>query len=227
MRNKLTIGTDIIRPLFSTGLALAIAITIGCSSGEDNSNSSNGSSLTGTFLDSRDNKSYKWVKIGTQTWMAENLNYAANGKCYGNQDSNCDQYGHLYNWETAMSVCPTGWHLPNNTEWNVLMKFVNPSCSDNRNCPGAGTKLKSASVWNSSSGISSGTDEFGFAALPGGYSLIPFMEMDLGNNGYWWSASEDEDDAYSLIMYYDHDYVSYSTNYSKGHLFSVRCVQNN
>jgi len=81
------------------------------------------------FTDSKDGKQYKTVKIGEQTWMAENLN-TETGKsvCYENKDDNCKKYGRLYDWETAMKACPSGWHLPSKAEWQELVDFegLNP-----------------------------------------------------------------------------------------------------
>jgi len=198
-----------------------------------------------TFTDTRDKQSYDYVKIGEQTWMAENLNYAADdSKCYKNEPANCDLYGRLYDWATAMGIdakyntekwdgsdakhkgiCPSGWHIPSDADWNVLMKRVNPSCSDNSNCDGAGTKLKAREGWNSYSGVPAGTDEFGFSALPGGDGYSGGNFDNAGNSGDWWSASElNSDDAYSRNMHYNYENVDY-INYYKSYLFSVRCVQ--
>jgi len=114
--------------------------------------------VSGNILtDSRDGEKYKTVRIGKQTWMAENLNYNATGsKCYDNKPVNCDKYGRLYNWSAAQSACPVGWHLPSDSEWTRLTDFVGSS---------AGKKLKSTRDWNKNG---NGTDEYGFSALPGG-----------------------------------------------------------
>jgi len=132
-----------------------------------------------TFTDPRDGKVYKTVKIGNQVWMAENLNYDASGsKCYNNDPANAEKYGRLYDWETAKKVCPAGWHLPSEEEWEILIDFVGGAEI-------AGTKLKAKFGWNDFNG----TDDFGFSALPGGRMSYGFCEV--GYSGFWWSASED------------------------------------
>ena len=82
--------------------------------------------LQGTFTDSRDGNTYKWIEIGNQIWMAENLNFHANSGCwvYDNNPENADTYGRLYNWETARNVCPDGWHLPSDNEWKELEVYL-------------------------------------------------------------------------------------------------------
>jgi len=179
--------------------------------------------------------------------MAENLNCNVSGsKCYNNSEANCDIYGRLYNWTTAMNlpascnystcssqisakhrgICPSGWHIPSNADWNVLMKYVNPSCSDNKECPSAGTKLKAEDGWNSYSGVPKGTDEFGFSALPGGYGYSDGIFFNVGDIGSWWSASEyDSGSASYWGMVYRYEYVAYSSSIVKDFLSSVRCLQ--
>jgi len=174
----------------------------------------------GTFTDSRDNKTYKAVRIASQWWMAENLNYAASGsKCYDNNPANCKIYGRLYDWATAMKACPYGWHLPSRAEWDMLMTAVDGEET-------AGEKLKAKSGWKNYGGKSgNGTDEFGFSALPGGYGFGSFYSV--GYRGIWWSASKHEygsDIAYvrGMVHNYENAYWDYDV---KSSLFSVRCVQ--
>ncbi|MCL1955942.1 MAG: fibrobacter succinogenes major paralogous domain-containing protein [Fibromonadales bacterium] len=166
-----------------------------------------------TFTDSRDGKKYGAVEIGG-TWMAENLNYNANGsKCYENQESNCQKYGRLYDWETAKKACPNGWHLPSNREWLTLYLFTSGI-------------LKATSGWHNN--IGKATDEFGFSALPGGFyssNYTPPFNY-LGAYGYWWSSTEKDGDtsmAYNRYMEYS-DYLG-SNDSRKAAYFSVRCVQ--
>ena len=85
-----------------------------------------------TFTDSRDGKTYKTVKIGNQTWMAENLNFttAEGSWCYDDDTVNCNKYGRLYSWETARDVCPAGWHLPSKAEFETLLSNVGGSGSN-------------------------------------------------------------------------------------------------
>jgi len=189
-----------------------------------------------TFTDSRDGQTYSAVTIGTQTWMAENLNYdAGDGSvCYDSLASNCDTYGRLYDWATVMDgasssesspsgvqgVCPVGWHVPSDAEWETLVKYVDPNASGNSS-NNAGTKLKSKSGWNNNG---NGTDEYGFSALPGGGG----SSVDFGNAGdfgNWWSATEvGASSARSRYMDYNYDFVDRFSNH-KTNLYSVRCVR--
>jgi uncharacterized protein (TIGR02145 family) len=179
-------------------------------------NSTSSSSNSDTFTDSRDGKTYKWVKIGKQVWMAKNLNYNASGsKCYDNKSANCQKYGRLYNWNTAMKVCPKGWHLPSNAEWDVLVAFAGGDKI-------AVKKLKAKSGWNSGG---NGDDAFGFAALPGGLGGSDGYFDDVGYYGRWWSASETSaNGAYGRLMHC-YDEGAYWYSYVKDALFSVRCLQ--
>jgi uncharacterized protein (TIGR02145 family) len=168
-------------------------------------------------------QTYKTVQIGNQKWFAENLNYdpgTGNSACYGNQVSNCATYGRLYDWSTAMGVCPNGWHLPSDGDWQTLVDFAGGNSV-------AGEELKAMSGWNDYYGESgNGTDEHGFSALPGGFG---FSDGDFSNvryTGIWWSATESgsHGDAYRRHMNNDNSSVD-SDNSSGSNLFSVRCVQ--
>jgi len=175
---------------------------------------------TGAFTDPRDNKTYKTTKIGTQVWLGENLNYEAEGSvCYKNDPANCDKYGRLYNWNTAMKVCPKGWHLSSNEEWEELVAAVGGQKT-------AGKHLKAKSGWNWYGFDGNGLDSYEFFALP-----IP-DDLNIGLRGSWWSATEYDETrygytnnlAYKWIMREDSERVGHGYE-AKSILFTVRCLQ--
>jgi uncharacterized protein (TIGR02145 family) len=125
-----------------------------------------------------DDKTYKTVKMGDQVWMLENLKFDLDeSKCYDDKPANCEQYGKLYNWETAKTACPKGWHLPTDEEWKKLIAFAGGEKK-------AGKQLKEKNGW---------------ASLPGGYFFVSDSEEmpshfeKLGIDGCWWSTSVGND----------------------------------
>jgi uncharacterized protein (TIGR02145 family) len=164
--------------------------------------------------DPRDGQRYHVVKMGGKTWLAENLNYrpqSGNSWCYDNNNSNCDKYGRLYDWNTAKIACMSGWHLPSNREWKDLVNAAGVSSV-------AGKKLKAVSPdWN-------GTNDYKFSALPGGYRNDDGTFNALGTDGSWWTATEDGSrNAYLQYMGSDYGNVL-EVEYEKSNGFSVRCI---
>ncbi|MDR2592901.1 MAG: hypothetical protein LBC59_08885 [Chitinispirillales bacterium] len=176
---------------------------------------------SGVLTDGRDGKRYNTAVIGGKRWMAKNLNYqpqTGQSWCYNNDNSKCNEYGRLYDWNTAKTVCMPGWHLPSRQEWDNLVKTAG---GDKK----AGKMLKAKSGWNGKKG--NGTDNFGFSALPGGYRLYSNGIFDYaGYGGYWWTATENGSYAYLRDMNYNYDSV-YEYYYSKSYGFSARCVADN
>jgi len=199
-------------------------------------------------------QTYKTVKIGTQIWMAQNLNYNANGsKCYGEggmvngvQESypgvageikaDCAKYGRLYDWTTAMGVCPRGWHLPSNAEWDRLYRFADGTQGTKSpySSPTAGRNLKTKTGWSSYTGNeenpepinANGLDKFGFSALPGGSGRADGDYDWYGGKyqeSYWWSTSEVGGKAYARKI--PIEAVALWDNVDKSRLLSVRCIK--
>ena len=199
------------------------------------------------LLDSRDNQVYRTVKIGNQTWMAENLNYADSVKspslkgrqwCYNNKADNCAKYGRLYTWSAAMDsvksgcgyngcslyeslptqgICPDGWHVPSNSEWDTLFNAVGGSGV-------AGRALMSAEGWNSSYSLE---DKYGFSVLPAGQSYQGESFDNLNYNAYFWTASESDVAAYYAKNVYFESSYKYASQ-SSDHVYygkSLRCVK--
>jgi uncharacterized protein (TIGR02145 family) len=172
-------------------------------------------SSVSTFTDSRDGNKYKTVTIGAQTWMAQNLNYAAEGSgCYKDEDGNCAKYGRLYDWETAKKAVPAGWHLPTDEEWTALTDYVGGART-------AGKYLKSATGWDDNG---NGGDDYGFSALPGGGCSIQgggfLFYYNIGDLANFWSATGNSDAAWYRSIRDE----SVGRHKDNG-LFSVRCVK--
>jgi uncharacterized protein (TIGR02145 family) len=192
----------------------------------------------GTFTDSRDNQIYNKVHIGSQTWMAQNLNWDGGdgsvGVCLGSSPDSCQKYGHLYTWAEAMQagaiydstilnptsstlgICPGGWHLPTSAEWAIL----SPSYS---NSSTYGTSLKSTTGWYNNG---NGTDATGFDAIPGGEGLFFGGFGNLQMTAYWWSSNEtDSADANTYQVNYNSTSV-FEFSDRKANQLSVRCIAN-
>lgn len=166
----------------------------------------------GYLRDDRDGRVYRTVAIGSQVWMAENLAYrspgADSGWAYDASADSALKYGRLYTWVQAMGldsfyygrmawlteprqgICPVGWHVPSDTEWTTLRETVEADArvaSDS-----GGTALKSLGGWADGWYPGSGTDLFGFRALPGGQYVQDYGFGYAGEFGIWWTAKEKE-----------------------------------
>ena len=169
----------------------------------------------GTLSDSRDGQTYKTVKIGDQVWMAENLNYEnGNSMCYSDGSTKCGKSGRIYTWDAAKEVCPSGWHLPDTTEWAALFSAVGTRGM-------AGRNLKSTTGWADDG---NGVDAYGFSVLPIAFwDVSEFIARD--EFAMFWSSTEvDSDEAELQEFYMSYDSVLHGS-FSKKMALSVRCLK--
>ena len=161
-------------------------------------------------------QTYNTVLIGDQCWFKENLNYATgNSWCYDNDHAKCATYGRLYDWETALGVCPSGWHTPSDAEWIILTDYLGGTNV-------AGDKMKSSSGWHNNG---NGSNSSGFTALPSGSRSSNGNFGGLMKSASFWSSTEKSSfgawyRSLSSSSGYLHENV-----YSKGDGNSVRCLQ--
>lgn len=160
------------------------------------------------------------------------------------QTLNYQTYGVLYNWATAMAIpnqynsefwngsdsvhqgiCPDGWHMPSDAEWNQLELFLIKS-SELTDSNNVALKIKSDTLWNSNG---NGTNETGFAALPTGFRYREGLFDKIGRYGYFWTSNQCPSSCFQSARY---KYLVYSdnkihSNYpSKKNGLPVRCVKN-
>jgi uncharacterized protein (TIGR02145 family) len=195
------------------------------------------------------------VIIGKQEWMIKNLDVAAfrNGEpipeaktgkewlayaqageaawCYYDNDpANGAKYGKLYNWYAVAdprNVCPTGWHVPTDVEWSVLINHLDPNADGGFSIPNkAGAKMKAKEGWAEEwEKEGNGTNSSGFTGLPAGIRDGDGAFYLGGDGGSWWSSSEfDAFKAWVRYLYYSNGNAS--TDFSnKASGFSVRCLR--
>lgn len=212
--------------------------------------------VSGKFVDSRDQREYQWVIVGTQTWMAENLawlpavdssiadcdttpyyyvfNYEGTNITEAKAWKYYSDFGVFYNWPAAMNgagtsagtpggiqgVCPEGWHLPSDEEWDILVVFLGGEYT-------AGKEMKSTKGWNNYEGVSGkGNNSSGFNALAAGERRNGGGFFELGYCALFWSSTNyGEYSAWYRNLWYNHIGVNrYMSNKRYG--FSVRCVRN-
>jgi uncharacterized protein (TIGR02145 family) len=164
----------------------------------------------GTFKDTRDGKDYKTVKIGSQTWLAENLAYKAVSGCWAYQDkeSNVTVSGYLYNYETALNTCPAGWHLPTKKEVEALTNQVG----------GLGKNAFAALLNDGSSGFS--------VNLTSWRNSRDNSYGGIGQDANFW-ASTPNGAEYAWTLYFrGYDKGAFIFSYYKTNGLSVRCIQN-
>jgi len=204
----------------------------------------------GTMTDQQGNV-YKTIVIGTQEWMAENLNTSIyrNGDSiptgltgsqwsntintlqgawayYQNNPSNACPYGKLYNWFACVDdrqLCPVGWHVPTDSEWTVLTDYLGGEAI-------AGGKMKTTGITADATGLwftpnAGATNSSGFSGVPGGYRIYQGPYSNLGYINYCWSSTDFDNQSarYRYLIYDDVDATRATGGKQNG--FSVRCLR--
>ncbi|MDT8412137.1 MAG: FISUMP domain-containing protein [Vicingaceae bacterium] len=199
-----------------------------------------------------DGNVYNTITIGNQLWMNENLKTTkysdgtiipniTSSSVWGNLDSGayCDYnndpnisaiYGKLYNWYAATdsnNICPTGWHVPTDSDWNKLIFHLDPGAdttATGTQSLSVGGKLKEIDTTHWSNPNTGAINSTGFTALPGGYRMIIGSYDWINYHGFWWSSTEfSVDRAWYRSLVYNSNGISRFDHW-KNNGFSIRCV---
>jgi uncharacterized protein (TIGR02145 family) len=179
--------------------------------------------------------------IGTQVWMAENLQvtHYRNGEAipnvtdntewsglttgayceYNNDINNVATYGRMYNWfsvNDSRNIAPVGWHVPSDAEWQTLVDYL----GDN-----AGGKMKEAGATHWAGPNVGATNESRYSGLPGGYRNHGGSYLAIGDLAPFWSSTEDSSGGawYRYLHYGTSTVIRYDFYKQRG--FSVRCIR--
>jgi len=159
------------------------------------------------FIDNRDGKKYKIVKIGNQIWFAENLAFKPDSSTfwvYEEKQENVKKYGYLYDYKTALEVVPQGWHLPTKKEFETLLNHYKEE------------PFKSLTE-----------DKNGLSIVFGGWFFDESWFVKEGSEvGFWSSDKENDNKAWLLIADKDFKQVSIQSRYAIGTGAAVRLIKN-
>jgi len=162
--------------------------------------------------------------IGTTASATQNIGnesapvyqWACNG-----EESNVATYGRLYTWFAATdprNICPVGWHLPNDAEWNTLINFLGHPND-------VAGKLKESGTAHWQNPNTGATNSSGFTALPGGRRSYDRPFIYFGTNGYWYSSTLKNSIVSVLIMGYTDYAITQGSNFDGKDGMSVRCLK--
>ncbi|GAB5518162.1 MAG: fibrobacter succinogenes major paralogous domain-containing protein [Rhodothermales bacterium] len=168
-----------------------------------------------------DGDTYRTAAIGNQLWMLDNLRSTVDqaggpiSYTYPNDDSvNGTAFGLLYDHPTALTVCPSGWHLPSNADWLALIAAFDQNDA---------AYFKDPGYWGSTTSVNLNV----FDARPAGYGHAAPNDNLFGKRAIFWSSATDGDDfAWGFMLAHDADSLRYASQHAH-YGFSVRCVQSN
>ena len=207
-----------------TTYVLAWHITNSCGSSSDNVTISFATfSCNNSFQDTRDGAVYTTVQIGAQCWMKKNLSYQTGAYGCGGSPPSCDNYGRLYDWTTASTACPTGWHLPTDVEFCTLASGLDGTV----NCyatgltgTDAGGKMKETGYTYWQSPNTGATNSSGFSGRGAGSSVGNPLQR-----ASFWTSTSYSTGKWTWEMAFNSAGI-YHNYYATGNYMSVRCLKN-
>jgi len=199
------------------------------------------------MTDRRDTAKYRVITIGSQVWMADNMNYGKqimsdkistrNGEvekyCYNNDPENCEMLGGLYTWDEMMDysrsdddlpgetrgICPDGWHIPTSKEWKMLADYLGGEMV-------AANRMKNYDYWPTPEGMKEvRLDLSGFSAYPAGRMDMAGESYYIGRSSSYWSATKDSWKSAWHRTITNRGGGLYRNSGHTGYRFSVRCLK--
>jgi uncharacterized protein (TIGR02145 family) len=202
-------------------IILFLILCSGCTNPDPSKNhEASFQSMKGTFQDERDGKTYRWIKIGRQVWMAENLNYVTSSGSWAFDDSisNSLKFGRLYDWDAALTACPSGWHLPSDAEWSEM-------CRSLKGADTTGNLLRTNGMVHWKRSRYRPVNTSGFSALPGGARFVSGSYSMAGETAYFWTSTSTSGlTAFCRYLFYNRPDMGRISK-SKEHAFSCRCLK--